>query len=101
MRREGTSGDNGCVIRRRVRVSGRVQGVGFRYSCARAALQAGVAGWVRNLPDGAVEAAFEGDAHAVDAMTEWMRSGPPWAHVISVDTSEEVPAGESGFDIRQ
>ena len=78
-----------------------MQGVGFRYSCARAAVEAGVVGWVRNLPDGAVEAAFEGDAQAVDAMTEWMRSGPAWAHVTSVHTSEEDPAGESGFDIRR
>lgn len=82
-------------------MSGRVQGVGFRYSCARAAIAAGVAGWVRNLPDGAVEAAFEGEEHAVDAMTDWMRSGPRWAHVTSVDTSEEDPAGVSGFDIRR
>jgi acylphosphatase len=81
-------------------VSGRVQGVGFRYSCARAAIAAGVAGWVRNLPDGAVEAAFEGEEHAVDAMTDWMRSGPRWAHVTSVDTSEEDPASVSVFDIR-
>lgn len=81
-------------------MSGRVQGVGFRYSCARAAVAAGVAGWVRNLPDGTVEAAFEGEEHAVDAMTDWMRSGPRWAHVASVDTGEEDPVGVSGFDIR-
>jgi len=94
-----TADENGCVIRRRVQASGRVQGVGFRYSCANAAREQGVAGWVRNLPNGAVEAAFEGEAGDVDAMTEWMRSGPPWAHVASVSCSDEEPVGESGFDI--
>lgn len=88
------------MIRRRVRVNGRVQGVGFRYSCAQAAVERGVTGWVRNLSGGAVEAAFEGESRDVDAMTEWMRSGPPWAHVTSVDVSNEEALGETGFDIR-
>lgn len=81
-------------------MTGRVQGVGFRYSCAQAAVHHGVSGWVRNLPSGAVEAVFEGEVGAVDAMTEWMRSGPPWAHVTSLDTSDELPVGDTGFDIR-
>ncbi|WP_308465593.1 acylphosphatase [Rathayibacter soli] len=77
------------MIRRRVLVHGRVQGVGFRYSCAIEAQAHNVGGWVRNRPDGAVEALFEGAETDVAALVEWMRTGPPWAHVRAVEVVEE------------
>ncbi|MFE1320225.1 acylphosphatase [Kitasatospora phosalacinea] len=81
------------MIRRRVLVSGTVQGVFFRDSCRRAAAEAGVAGWVRNLPDGRVEAVFEGEPAAVDRMVAWMHHGPPRATVEHVEVLEEQPEG--------
>jgi acylphosphatase len=77
-----------------------VQGVFFRDSCDRMARAAGVAGWVRNRNDGAVEAAFEGEADAVDRMVAWARQGPRWADVERVEVTEETPVGESGFRVR-
>ena len=88
------------MVRRRVLVSGEVQGVGFRATCRRAARQAGVAGWVRNLSDGLVEAVFEGEPAAVEAMVRWCRSGPSWATVSSVAVEEEEPTGERDFVTR-
>ncbi|QKW23802.1 acylphosphatase [Kitasatospora sp. NA04385] len=81
------------MIRRRVLVSGTVQGVFFRDSCRRAAAEAGVAGWVRNLPDGRVEAVFEGDPGAVEQLVAWMRHGPSRAVVDHVEVHEEQPEG--------
>ena len=86
--------------RRRVVVRGNVQGVFFRDSCRQRARSRGVAGWVTNRPDGAVEAVFEGDAGAVQAMVDWCGHGPRGAEVESVDESTEDPEGLSGFDIR-
>ena len=86
--------------RRRVVVRGNVQGVFFRDSCRQKACSRGVAGWVANRPDGAVEAVFEGDAGAVQAMVDWCGQGPRGAEVESVDESTEEPEGLSGFDIR-
>ena len=88
------------MIRRRVIVRGRVQGVGFRYSCAATARMHEVRGWVTNRLDGTVEAVFEGDPDAVGALVEWMRTGPAWAHVTGVDVAEEPSAGETTFEIR-
>ena len=87
------------IIRRRVHVWGSVQGVFFRATCVREAALRGVAGWVRNVPDGSVEAVFEGEAHAVEAMTGWCRRGPDGAHVDGVESSEEPPEGLAGFRI--
>jgi acylphosphatase len=87
-------------IRRRVVVHGQVQGVFFRDSCRREASSRGVAGWVTNRPDGAVEAVFEGDPDAVRAMVDWCRSGPRGADVDTADESSEKPEGLSGFEIR-
>ncbi|MFJ1756451.1 acylphosphatase [Kitasatospora sp. NPDC088134] len=81
------------MVRRRVLVSGTVQGVFFRDSCRREAADAGVAGWVRNLPDGRVEAVFEGDPAAVDRMLAWVRHGPSRAVVTGVEVTEEPPEG--------
>lgn len=83
----------------KVLVRGRVQGVGFRWICAQEARSRGVAGHVRNLPDGAVEASFEGSTDAVEAMVAWCRHGPEWAVVESVEVTEEPAAGESDFTI--
>jgi acylphosphatase len=90
---------NPVTKRVRVLVSGDVQGVGFRWYCHERAVAAGVAGFVRNLPDGRVEAAFEGDDGAVEAMVAWCRSGPRWAHVEGLDVREEPPSGQDGFAI--
>ena len=79
---------------------GNVQGVFFRDSCRREASSRGVAGWVTNRRDGAVEAVFEGEPDAVGAMVEWCSSGPRGADVDSVDDSYEEPEGLSGFEMR-
>ena len=92
--------ETGPVIRRRVVVSGRVQGVWFRDSCQREARRVGVAGWVRNRFDGTVEAVFEGPADPVLAMCNWMMHGPPRAEVVDIDITEEPPEGEAGFGVR-
>ncbi|MEV7216492.1 acylphosphatase [Kitasatospora cineracea] len=81
------------MIRRRVLVSGTVQGVFFRDSCRRAAAEAGVTGWVRNLPDGRVEAVFEGDPAPVERMVAWAGHGPSRAVVERVEVVEEQPEG--------
>ena len=88
------------MTRRRVRVSGRVQGVFYRDTCRREAQRQGVAGWVRNLPDGTVEAVFEGEPTAVEAMVAWARVGPPRAEVTGVEVGEEEPEGVAGFEVR-
>ena len=84
----------------RVVVSGRVQGVWFRESCRREADAWGLAGWVRNRPDGKVEAAFEGPPEAVKALVTWCATGPPQARVVRVEQFEELPTGASGFAVR-
>ena len=66
-------------------VSGRVQGVFFRYYTQERAKSLGLTGWVRNLPDGKVEAVFEGEKEKIEKMIEWMRKGPPLAKVEKVD----------------
>jgi acylphosphatase len=87
-------------IRRRLVVSGRVQGVGFRWSCRRMAEAQAVSGWCRNLPDGKVEACFEGDRAAVERAVTWCQTGPPSAIVTSVEITPETPHGERGFSLR-
>jgi acylphosphatase len=87
------------VVRRRVIISGDVQGVFFRDSCRRLAVEHSVAGWIRNRPDGRVEAAFEGESDAVDRLIDWCRSGPPHASVDDVETTDEEPTGETTFQI--
>lgn len=88
------------VTRRRVLVSGEVQGVFFRDTCRRVAAQQGVAGWVRNLPDGRVEAVFEGLPESVDRLVDWARRGPGAARVSEVRVEAEAPEGLRGFTIR-
>jgi acylphosphatase len=84
----------------RVVVSGRVQGVFFRASCAQEASRLGLSGWVANERDGSVEAAFEGDEEAVIEMIAWCRDGPEWARVTGVDVQDEAPIGDRGFVVR-
>ncbi|MEX2203781.1 MAG: acylphosphatase [Actinomycetota bacterium] len=83
----------------RVTVSGRVQGVFFRATCARLARDAGLGGYVRNLPDGRLEAAFEGEEIAVDAIVNWCRRGPDLARVDAVEVVPEDPAGDTTFRV--
>lgn len=86
---------------KRVRVvaSGRVQGVFYRASCARLARGLGLTGYVRNLPDGRVEAAFEGSDGAVDEMVAWSGVGPDLANVDRLDVVVEDALGENGFRV--
>jgi acylphosphatase len=90
----------GAVIRRRVVAQGRVQGVFFRDSCRREASAHRVSGWVANREDGALEAVFEGEPAAVQALVDWTRQGPPRARVIKLEVTEEEPRGELGFSVR-
>ncbi|MGI5834920.1 MAG: acylphosphatase [Chloroflexota bacterium] len=82
------------MARAHVLISGRVQGVNFRYSTLMEAQFRGVTGWVRNNPDGRVEAVFEGDAEAVRQMVEWCHQGPSMARVDHVDVTWQPFSGE-------
>jgi len=99
--------------RTHVFISGRVQGVWFRAHTREKAEELGISGWVRNLPDGRVEAVFEGEDEKVDEMVKWCHRGPKvdemvkWCHrgpplsrVEKVDVEYETPKGEKGFTIR-
>ncbi|MCS7117754.1 MAG: acylphosphatase [Thaumarchaeota archaeon] len=89
------------MVRAHVWVSGRVQGVFFRANTKRVAEELGLRGWVRNLPDGRVEAVFEGPEDSVMRAIEWCRKGPPRAAVEDVDVRwEQYTGGEEGFQIR-
>jgi acylphosphatase len=88
------------VARSHVVVHGHVQGVFFRDSCRREADARGVAGWITNRPDGAVEAVFEGEPKAVAALVDFCRRGPRGADVGSVDETSEEPEGLTGFRVR-
>ena len=81
-------------------MSGRVQGVFFRDTCRRKARSAGVSGWVRNRPDGRVEAVFEGPPGAVEALVAWCREGPPQAVVEGVEIFDADLSGAEGFRLR-
>jgi acylphosphatase len=87
------------VISRRALVSGRVQGVGFRFFAERAARAAGVKGWVRNLPDGRVETVAEGDEEAVARYLERIGRGPFVGSVSGIDVEEREPDGFERFEI--
>jgi acylphosphatase len=88
------------AVRRRVIARGRVQGVYFRGATAEQARAAGVAGWVRNLRDGRVEAVFEGPDEAVESVVAWCRRGPRGARVDDLAVEEEPAEGLHGFEIR-
>ena len=88
------------LARARVRVRGRVQGVFFRAEAQARAESLGVAGWIANLPDGSVEAVFEGDEERVESMVGWCNHGPVGARVDDLEVVTETPAGEEGFRVR-
>ncbi|MFW6321710.1 MAG: acylphosphatase [Halohasta sp.] len=92
--------DSDDRVRAHVYVSGRVQGVYYRASTREQARELGVDGWVRNLSDGRVEAVFEGDQDAVDAMVEWCKTGSRAAEVEAVDVTTEEPEHVDGFEVR-
>jgi len=81
-------------------IGGRVQGVGFRFFTENAAAREGIQGWVRNLPDGRVEVAAEGESDAMTRFEQAIRHGPRGAHVDQFDADDDVPGGASGFTIR-
>ena len=88
-------------VARRFVIAGRVQGVGFRFFAEDAAAREGVDGWVRNLPDGRVEAYVEGDREAVDRVELALFRGPAHARIERVDVEEQSPSGRTtGFSIR-
>jgi len=82
-----------------VRIAGRVQGVWFRAATREDAARRGLDGWVRNLPDGRVEAVFEGEESALEGMLAWCRVGPPGARVDAVETTRGPATGLEGFTI--
>jgi len=89
-------------VRAHVRIAGRVQGVGFRYSTFDEARRRGLRGWVRNLDSGDVEAVFEGARPAVESMLRWCTEGPPGAFVRHVNVEwDEPPEGLVAFQIRR
>lgn len=98
------SGPGNLVTSRRLFISGRVQGVGFRFSLANEARQLGLSGWVRNLQDGRVEALLCGPHEAVDRLTRWADHGPTLArvnHVCAVDLDADDPEScVEGFEQR-
>jgi acylphosphatase len=88
------------LIARRFVISGRVQGVGFRRFAESAAAREGVHGWIRNLPDGRVEAQAEGDVEALERFERALRQGPPAARVETVDVDAVAPTGrQTGFSV--
>lgn len=88
-------------IRTHIFVSGKVQGVFFRSGTRDKALELGIAGWVRNLGDGRVEAVFEGKQEDIEKMVEWCRRGPQYAQVENVEVVPEGYRGEfKGFIVR-
>jgi acylphosphatase len=88
------------MIARRVRVTGLVQGVFFRAWTREQAVGLGVAGWVRNCPDGSVEAQLEGDAEAVERLTDLLGHGPDGARVDRIEIAEASPEKSDRFDVR-
>lgn len=83
-----------------VRVTGRVQGVGFRWATQRRALELDLTGWVRNREDGGVEIEAEGDDAAIAELLAWLRVGPRFSEVADLHYEDQVPQGESTFEVR-
>ncbi|MDQ2983013.1 MAG: acylphosphatase [Actinomycetota bacterium] len=83
-----------------MRVRGRVQGVFFRAELRDRAASLGLAGWVRNMPDGTVEAVVEGEPERVESLVRWSERGPSGASVEGVDVDWQEPVGETGFSVR-
>ena len=88
-------------IRAHLFISGQVQGVGYRFSTVSEARRWGVKGWVRNLPDGRVEAVLEGDKSGIEGIINWCHKGPSAAVVKDVTVEYEEPEGLNGFETRR
>ena len=89
------------LVARRYVISGRVQGVGFRFFAEAAAAREGLHGWAKNRPDGRVEISIEGDAESVERFERHIAHGPPGAEVSNLQIDEDVPTGRAtGFSIR-
>jgi acylphosphatase len=88
-------------VARRFVISGKVQGVGFRWFTHETASREGLKGWVRNLPDGRVEAVLEGEAEAITRVERALRSGPRGARVEKVQADDEEPGGYRSFTIER
>jgi acylphosphatase len=82
------------MVRARLLISGIVQGVGYRYSCRRQAQGLGLTGWVRNLPDGRVEAVLQGTREQIEAMIKWCYRGPEEARVSDIGVAYETPGDD-------
>jgi acylphosphatase len=95
------SDTNDNLTRAHVLVSGRVQGVGYRYATVETATELKLNGWVRNLPDKRVEAVFEGKHAVVEQMVRWCHSGPPAALVEKVEVEYSAPEGLQKFEVRR
>lgn len=95
--------DTHAAITRHLRITGRVQGVGYRWSMAQQAQALGITGWVRNRRDGSVEALACGPADAVQALIEWAQRGPVMARVESIEVREALGTAEvlRGFEQRE
>lgn len=91
---------HGETRRVRVTIAGRVQGVGFRFHAQQMARSLGIAGWVRNLPDGRVEAVFESGPEVLERAVQWCYRGSPAAAVREVAVESETPEALRGFEIR-
>lgn len=89
------------IERWRLIIQGKVQGVGFRASCNRRALDLGVRGWVRNRRDGSVEVQAEGAPMAIAELRAWCEQGPPGAQVLRVQPSQLPVTGDDWFEVRQ
>lgn len=95
--------NNATLISRHLRITGRVQGVGYRYALRDEAERGGLTGWVRNRFDGSVEALVQGPAEAVAVLEAWARRGPPGARVAKVEAGEahgELALPCAGFELR-
>jgi acylphosphatase len=90
----------GSSVRKRVLVSGRVQGVWYRGAMQSEARSLGLVGWVKNLPDGRVEAVVQGTTESVSEILRWCETGPPAASVSSVDSRDEPVSELTDFDVR-
>lgn len=87
------------LIRIEANITGRVQGVGFRYFTSRTAAELGLLGWVKNMKDGSVEICAEGEAEAIDDLLRWCKQGPPNSKVTAIDLKLRTPVERSEFSV--